>query len=154
MEKKVRKEIVDGNGKSFRSERAASSHDLHGLFLVDEADRLVGIINNQDLLQWGQIHLDLPLPATSVTLGQVRRLVKARQARDLARPGSAEAAVREDDTLDTALNRMARYGLTAIPVVDEQGRVVNDLRLSEILAYALEKADITLVGSINSSAGA
>jgi len=60
----------------------------------------------------------------------------------------------KDDALDTALNRMARYGLTAIPVVDEQGRVVNDLRLSEILAFALEKADIALVGGINSSSGA
>ena len=121
----------------------AHSHDLHGIFLIDEQEQVAGVLNSQDLLQWAQIHLDLPLPVTSVTLGQVRRLVQARQAQDLARPGSEGAAVRENDTLDTALKRMARYGLTAIPVVDGQGRVINDLRLSEILAFALEAADIS-----------
>jgi CBS domain-containing protein len=123
----------------------ASCHDLHGIFLVGDQNELVGIINNQDLLQWAQINMDLPIPVSSVTLGQVRRLVQARRARDLAQPGSANAAVREDDTLDAALKRMARYDLTAIPVVDEKGRVVNDLRLSEVLAYALKSVDISLV---------
>lgn len=118
----------------------AARHDLHGIFLVDDEERLVGIVNSQDLLQWARLHLDLPLPASSVTLGQVRRLVLAHDARDLARMGSREAAAYEEDTLDVALTRMAQHNLTAIPVLDEQGRVVNDLRLSEILAVALAEA--------------
>lgn len=123
----------------------ASQHTHHGIFLVNEQQQLTGIINNQDLLQWGRLHLDLPLPTSSVTLGQVRRLVLAQQARDLARQGSAGAAVREADTLDGALTRMHQHNLTAIPVLDEQGRVVNDLRLSEILAFALHGTEIPIV---------
>ena len=119
----------------------AKHHDLHGIFLVDDQERLTGIINSHDLLQWSQLHLDLPLPISSVTLGRVRRLVVARQAQDLASSASHEAAVREDDTLDTALRRMAQHNLTAIPVLDEQGRVINDLRLSEILAFAVQAAE-------------
>jgi len=119
----------------------AGRHDLQGIFLVDDAERLVGVVNNQDLLQWARLHLDLPLPPPSVTLGQVRRLVLAQHARDLARPGSREAAVYEGDTLDTALTRMAQQNLTAIPVLDERGRVINDLRLSEVLAVALRGAE-------------
>ena len=91
------------------------------------------------------MNLDLPLPVSSVTLGQVRRLVLAQHARDLARAGSREAAVHEDDTLDTALTRMTEHYLTAIPVLDEQGRAINDLRLSEILAVALRGADVPII---------
>lgn len=122
----------------------AGDHHLHGIFLVDDQERLVGIINNQDLLQWARLHLDLPLPVSSVTLGQVRRLVMAHRARDLARPGSREAAVFEDDTLETALTRMAQHNLTAIPVLDGAGRVIDDLRLSEILAVTLQGVEIPL----------
>lgn len=123
----------------------AKDHHWHGIFLVDEQQQLVGIINNHDLLQWAQLHLDLPLPISSVTLGRVRRLVLARHASDLARPGSQDASVRLDETLDSALKRMAQHNLTAIPVVDEHRRVVNDLRLSEILAFALQGVDAPVI---------
>jgi CBS domain-containing protein len=120
----------------------ASRHDIHGIFLVDDDERVIGIINNQDLLLWARVNLDLPLPISPVTLGQVRRLVLARNAHDLARPRSEDAAVRLDDTLETALARMAQYNLTAIPVLDSEGRVFSDLRLSEILAATLQGAKI------------
>ncbi len=46
-------------------------------------------------------------------------------------------AVRLDDTIEDALLIMARYALEDIAVLDQEGRVVNDLRLSEVLKVAL-----------------
>ena len=122
----------------------AGRDDLHGIFLVDDEERLVGVVNNQDLLQWARLHLDLPLPVPSVSMGQVRRLMMAQRARDLAREGSREAAVYEDETLERALANMAQHNLTAIPVLDKKGRVVNELRLSEVLAVALRGAAVRI----------
>ena len=65
--------------------------------------------------------------------GQMRRLLKAERAADLAAAGSEEAAVHLDETVADALQKMTYDGLTDIPVVDADGRIVNDLRLSEIL---------------------
>jgi CBS-domain-containing membrane protein len=119
----------------------AKDHALHGLFLVDDEQRLIGVVNNHDLLDWSRIQLDVRLPITQLSLGQIRRLVLAERARDLARAGSENAAVREDDTLADALTKMSRYGLTSIPVLDEDRRIVNDLRLSEVLAVALQQKE-------------
>lgn len=120
----------------------AVRHDQHDVFLVDDEERLVGVISVQDLLQWARLYLGLPVPSSSLTLGQVRRLMLAHHARELARMGSQKAAVYEDDTLEEALTHMAQYNLTAIPVLDEEGRVINDLRLSEVLDIALQDADV------------
>ena len=40
--------------------------------------------------------------------------------------------------LPDALQKMTYHKLADIPVLDANGRIVNDLRLSEILAYMLD----------------
>jgi CBS domain-containing protein len=119
----------------------AHNHDLRGIFLTDEDGRLTGVVNKRDLLDWVSVQMDQPPAGQPLTIGQMRRLVGAQRVGDLAAAGSAGAAVRLDETLAEALQRMTYYGLTDGPVIDQHGRIVNDLRLSEILAYMLEHAD-------------
>ena len=116
----------------------ADNHDLRGIFLVDENDQLSGVINKRDLLNWVKIQLSIPSASQSMSIGEMRRLVNARQIADLAAIGSKNAAVRLDETLADALEKMTSYDFADIPVIDANGRVVNDLRLSEILAYMLD----------------
>lgn len=116
----------------------ATDHNLRGIFLTSEDGRLTGVVNKQDLLHWVSLQLDMAAGGEPLTVGQMRRLVGAQRVADLATPGSAGAAVSLDETLADALRRMATYKLSDIPVVDGDGRVVNDLRLSEILAYMLD----------------
>jgi len=115
----------------------ASDHTLRGIFLVDDAGRLAGVINRHDLLAWARFQFNLSSRSEPLRLSQVRRMVSAAHACDLAAPGSRQAAVRPEDSLEDALERMARYDLTDIPVVDAAGRIVDDLRLSEVLLSAL-----------------
>lgn len=115
----------------------AQNHDLRGIFLTDDDERLVGVVNKQDLLDWVRVELALPPQTQSPSLAQVRRVVMAESVGDLAQPDSAETAVALHDSLADALNIMTRYNMADIPVVDAHGRIVNDLRLSEVLAFVL-----------------
>ncbi len=118
-------------------ERFAADDELHGIFLMDDNGRLVGVINNHSLLQWARLRFRLPSGALGLSLSQVRRLVLADIMQDLVMPGSDEAVVRMSDTIADALAKMSNYNLLDIPVVDDHGRIVNDLRLSEILSFAV-----------------
>lgn len=118
-------------------DRFASNEGQHGIFLVTDDGRLTGVVNNRDLMDWARLQFDvipgdLPLP-----VGKVRRLITATCICDLAAPDSHEMSVKLSETLADALAKMAIYELDDIAVVDEEGRVVNDLRLSEVLSFAL-----------------
>ena len=70
-------------------------------------------------------------------VGKVRRLISATTIADLAGRNSERMSVSLKETLADALARMATFELEDIAVLDEQGRIVNDLRLSEVLSFAL-----------------
>jgi CBS domain-containing protein len=118
----------------------ASNHDLRGIFLVDENGQLAGVINKQDLLHWVSMLVEKPVSREPMSVGQIRRLVNARRMADLAAPGSENAALRLGDTLSQALQKMTYFNLADMPVVDENNQIINDLRLSEILAYVLDNS--------------
>ena len=118
----------------------ATNHDLRGIFLTDENGRLAGVINKQDLLHWVGMLLGQPASRERISVGQIRRLVSARRMVDLAAPGSENASLRLDETLADALDKMIYFNLSDIPVIDEDSQIINDLRLSEILAYVLDNS--------------
>lgn len=105
----------------------ADNHYVRGIFLVDEDERLVGVVNKQDILNWIRLEVSLPPQTASPSLVQMRRLLQAELVRDIALPDSEDTAVSLNDTLADALNTMTRHNLVDIPVVDENGRIVNDL---------------------------
>jgi len=116
----------------------ANNHDLRGIFLTGENGLLTGVINKIDLLNWVSMQLDQLPAGEPLTKGQMRRLLNAKRLADLAAVGSEKAAVRLDETVGDALRTMTYHKLADIPVLDANGRIANDLRLSEILAYMLE----------------
>lgn len=117
--------------------KLAHNHDLRSVYIVDEAEHLVGVVNPHDLLQLIKVRLQMPRDRREVPIRRVRRLVMAETIADLMLVGSEETAVSLQDTLADTLNKMSQYDLVSIPVVDSEGRVVNDLRLSEILSFAI-----------------
>lgn len=122
---------------------AADENGRRAIFVVDNNGRLRGVVNNHDLLHWARLRLDVPHMEGSLAVGKVRRLMSAETIMDLAVPGSEKTAVPLDASLADTINKMARYNLEDIPVLDENGRVVNDLRLSEILSFVLRTSPET-----------
>ncbi|MCB9137473.1 MAG: CBS domain-containing protein [Caldilineaceae bacterium] len=118
-------------------DRYASNAAHDGIFLLERDERLSGIVNNADLLDWARLQFDLVPGSVPLPVGKVRRLLGAQTIGDLAVPESWRMAIRLDETLAAALEKMERYNLEDIAVIDEESRIVNDLRLSEILSFAL-----------------
>ena len=117
-------------------DRFASNEGQHGIFLTGDDGRLSGVVNNEDLLDWARLQFDV-MPGDPLPVGKVRRLISATAISDLAGRNSARMSVRVNETISDALIRMASFELEDIAVLDEEGRVVNDLRLSEVLSFAL-----------------
>jgi CBS-domain-containing membrane protein len=118
--------------------RFAGDPTLHGIFLVDAQGNFMGVVSNQDLLEWARLQFDLLSRDYMLPVGKVRRLLTAHTIGDLALPDSGKMAAHLDDSLESALLTMSEYGLEDIAVIDDAGRIINDLRLSEVLHYALQ----------------
>ena len=113
-------------------------HSKHSIFLTDEASRFVGVINNRDLLDWARLQFNVYPSDYKMSVHHVRRLLLAESIGDLARPESKKMAVRLTDSIDEALRVMTHFNLEDIAVLDNDDRIANDLRLSEVLRYALD----------------
>lgn len=118
-------------------DRFASNEGQHGIFLVNNDNRLTGVVNNMDLLDWARLQFDVMPGKAPLTVGKVRRLISAKYVSDLAVPNSERKSINLNETLADALTKMANYDLEDIAVVDNDGHIVNDLRLSEVLSFAL-----------------
>ena len=65
-------------------------------------------------------------------------MLNARKVKDVQTDKTGSFSVKENDTIQAALDLMIRYGKDIIPVLDSEGRVIGDLSLSELLSKALE----------------
>jgi len=70
--------------------------------------------------------------------GEIIHLAFATRAKDLARGDWRYFGVKVSDTIQDALERMIACGDAIIPVLDNEGKVLGDLRVTEILIKALE----------------
>ncbi|MEQ4489892.1 MAG: CBS domain-containing protein [Dehalococcoides mccartyi] len=68
-------------------------------------------------------------------------MVEDVQAKSVARGDWKSFGLKPNDTLQNAFQRMIQSGEDILPVVDDDGRVIGDLLLSEILMKAIEISD-------------
>lgn len=135
-------------------QRFARLTELRGIFVVDDEQRLLGVITRADLLDWTRVKIGSPEEILFTSTSKVElftstskveeaiRLVSLMHASTVGqfmRPNSHLAAVKPDDTLAYALRVMIKTDLIVLPVVDESGRVVEDLKLSELLTLAINE---------------
>jgi CBS domain-containing protein len=64
--------------------------------------------------------------------------VKAKKAEDIAIYNSSSFSVKENDSYQAVLDLMIDREQDIIPVVDNEGRIIGDLSLSELLLKVLE----------------
>lgn len=119
---------------------ALLGHERHlqAVFVVDSSNRYAGMVSRFDLLRWTRLQLYGREPRADVRISELSRLVKARKAKDLETHNANSFYVKENDTLQAALDLMIDYEQDIIPVVDDEGRISGDLSLSELLSHALE----------------
>ncbi|MFA7556107.1 MAG: CBS domain-containing protein [Spongiibacteraceae bacterium] len=110
---------------------------LRGVFLVNSKQKLVGMVTRLDLLRWAHLNLTGGKGRHEIPISEFFRIVDARKAIDLASGEPRILAVRENDTLQAALDKMLDYEEDVLPVIDSDGKVLGDLRLSEALWWVL-----------------
>lgn len=118
--------------------RFAEQPELRGIFVVDSAKRLTGVITRTDLLAWASIAFGPPGLQSRFSFRRLVQLANATTAKEACHPHSHLAAVSPNDGLDEALGRMVAHDLIDVPVVDAKGKILGDLRLTQILAKTLE----------------
>jgi CBS domain-containing protein len=121
--------------------RFAKHASARGVFVVDGNRRLVGVLTRQDLLAWACVAFGSEWFVRRFPAARLTRLARAETVGAACRPDSHLTAVRPGEAIDVALADMVAFDLIDVPVVDERGRLVGDLRLTEVVAKAVEIAE-------------
>jgi Mg/Co/Ni transporter MgtE len=122
-------------------QRFATLPELRGIFVVDDEKRLLGVITQTELLDWARVNIGSPMELLSTPVEDAVRLINLMRACTVGqfmRPDSHRSAVKPDDSLAHALHLMVEMSLIVLPVIDESNRVVEDLKISELLALAIQ----------------
>lgn len=125
--------------------RFAEQPDLRGIFIADSQGKLMGVITRRDLLNWARIQLGASFYTSDEhwLKEDVRlfELMRASKAIEVAHKDSGGACVQLLEPLSEALRKMLTLDLSCLPVVDGEGIIIGDLKLSEILLQALLASD-------------
>jgi len=121
---------------------------LRAIFLVGIDGRFLGEVIQIDLMKWLQLRLygasgvlrryEGSAVGRGIAIGEISRLVSATKAREVAHRNCRYLGVTENDTLQNALDKMIKYRTGILPVLDSQGRILGDLRLSEVLLKSVD----------------
>nr|AAZ32110.1 hypothetical protein [uncultured euryarchaeote Alv-FOS5] len=106
-------------------------------YVVDEDGVLIGVISVWDILQATVAHdpdtINSGSPSILFDRDFIERYAFSEKAEDLMRE---PVCVDLTHTLRRAYRLMVEHGLTEIPVVDNQGRIIGDLSMLELLESA------------------
>ena len=119
----------------------AEKPSLRGIFVVDKEQKLKGAITRNDLLQWAKFKIGADLGSDVVAVDEINRYVYSSTAKDIMHKYSAEAYVKPEDNLDLALDIMLNEDTLAIPVIDEEKKILGDLIFSEVLDAIIRTQD-------------
>ena len=118
--------------------RFAHEPGLRGVFLIDARQRFSGIVTRADLMKWAHFQLYGGKGRYELSISEFFRIADAKKAKDLVSGDPKAITVKETDTLQTALDKMLDHEEDVLPVVDNERRILGDLRLSEVLLKVIE----------------
>lgn len=112
--------------------------ELRGIFIVDEKKQLIGVITRHDLVTWAKFMAGVPQAKNVNDISESIRVL-SKTAEGMIRKETKNAAVKLDDNINTALDKMISLDLIDVPVVNGKDKVVGDLQLVKILKAIIEK---------------
>lgn len=119
--------------------RLLAEHDISGLPVLDEDDKVLGVISESDLML-----RQATLPSEPVSRGR-RWFGRHRDTAPVRAPASTAeglmsrpaVTVHADDTIAEAARTMARHRVERLPVVDEEERLVGIVTRRDLLQVFL-----------------
>ncbi|OGD44676.1 hypothetical protein A3K69_01515 [Candidatus Bathyarchaeota archaeon RBG_16_57_9] len=115
-------------------ERFAKDLRLRGIFVVDSSRRFMGVVTRFELLLWTRRYLgDVPEDFDWKIIDELKAVIHSAKAVDMVRERSSEAYVHIEDPVSKALSLMMRHRLNDLPVLNDAGEIIGDLKLPDIL---------------------
>ena len=125
--------------------RFAREQDTHTIFVVDNKGKLEGSVRLKSVLNWVSLKLGISQERRRLTRGvetfeafQFLRLAESTKIGDIVSPA---ASVKTDDTLAHSLNVMADEEVVEVAVVDDGGRLLGEVKLTQVLTKLLDICD-------------
>jgi CBS domain-containing protein len=115
----------------------AKKSNFRDIFVVDKEKILKGVITRSDLLNWTRYKLGIGTEKHRPSMDEIQRYVYSTTAKEIMQRHSHNISVTPEDDIVTALDIMVLSDLMDIPVVDEEGKILGDITLSEILLNLL-----------------
>jgi len=128
--------------------RLLGEHRISGLPVVDEDDKVVGVVSETDLMAHQAEATDPYEPKKRFRLAGLTRTARQRAAKATARTAgrlmtAPPVTVHADDTIVEAARTMAQHRVERLPVLDEEQRLVGIVTRRDVLQVFLRPdADI------------
>jgi len=116
-------------------EKLAKEREAMIACVVDEENRLIGLISPKELLRTVEVHEFGTIKHPRFEGPEVLHLLTSRYARDIM---CAPISVAEDDEIQKAISIMVDEGFYELPVVDEEKRVIGQVNYFGIIASSIE----------------
>ena len=137
--------VKEGDGIEAVIRRFAREQDTHTIFVVDNKGKLEGSVRLKSVLNWVSLKLGISQERRRLTRGvetfeafQFLRLAESTKIGDIVSPA---ASVKTDDTLAHSLNVMADEEVVEVAVVDDGGRLLGEVKLTQVLTKLLDICD-------------
>jgi hypothetical protein len=100
------------------------------------------MVTRIDLIKWVHLQVSGGKGMDNVPIWNLLKLVAVRRVKDLTMNSQQDLTVRETDMIQNALDKMLSSEEDIVAVLDHEGKVLGDLRLSEILWWILESGKL------------
>lgn len=102
--------------------------------VVDEENRLKGIVTPRELLKAVEVHEYGVVRYPFFEGAEVLHLLTSRYVQDIM---SAPVGVKADDEIENAINLMLDKGFYEVPVIDEDNKVIGEINYFSIITSSV-----------------
>lgn len=103
------------------------------LYVVDDNNRFLGVIDVKDISQHVLFHYHEP----RFDSRELIRIVTSEYAKDFIKKERCAALLDED--YESVLERMLKYRADEIPVLSEEGKILGDITIVDMIEYYMHK---------------
>lgn len=109
-----------------------------GIFIIDKDKRFRGVITRYDLLTWAKFKIGAGIESDAISIQEIHKYAHSTKIKEFIEKYSDRLCLTLDNSLLDALNMMLSEDLITVPVVDEKGKILGDLKLSNVLTKILK----------------
>lgn len=130
--------VKESDGLEAAIRRFASQPETHAIFVVDNKGKLKGLVKIRHLLNWIRLKLGVSRERRNINVAEAFEVAKLSQSSQIGDITSPAVTVKPEDSLAHALNLMANEEVVELAVVNDDGELVGEIKLTQVLSQLLD----------------